>query len=422
MRDKDRQITSLGSRVGWCFFWFSLQLRLVKRMYEWTCSVTSMNRKNLERRKGSSLIDKPLFTPGPLTTSRSVKESMLRDLGSRDIEFIQTVASIREQLLKFAGVSTENGFESVLMQGSGTFGVESVCSCAIPPDRKMLVAVNGSYGERIAKICQMAGVQTVCKRRPEDQIITPDDIASTLDQNADVSGVAVVHCETTTGILNPIEEIGRVVRKYDKTYIVDSMSAFGGIPFDFRKSEIDFLVSSANKCIEGVPGFSFVIARRARLLETQGRSRSLSLDLYDQWETLERTGQFRFTPPTHTILAFRKALSELEAEGGIEGRAARYRENFETLRDGMKEIGFKPYLAEKDQSYIINSFLYPDDPKFTFDVFYHQLNERGFVIYPGKVSNANCFRIGSIGRINKNDITRLLQAIRQTLAAMNVSI
>jgi 2-aminoethylphosphonate-pyruvate transaminase len=221
----------------------------------------------------------------------------------------------------------------------------------------------------------------------------------------------VVHCETTTGILNPVAEIGPVVARAGACFLVDAMSSFGAIPVDPDSAAIDFLISSSNKCIEGVPGFAFILARRSRLEECADRARTLTLDLHAQWTGLERDGQFRFTPPTHTLLAFRQALRELESEGGIAGRAARYRRNHEVLAKGMHDLGFEAYLSDEDQSPIITTYRYPD-ANFRFDEFYSKLSDLGFVIYPGKLTQEPCFRIGTIGRIGESDIGKLLEAIR----------
>ncbi len=365
--------------------------------------------------------DKPLFTPGPLTTSLSVKQAMLRDLGSRDSEFIEAVRQVRAKLLAVAGVSVESGYEAILMQGSGTFSVESVICSAMPPEGKLLAVVNGAYGARIVKIAQVYGIETVVLKYCEHELPAVEAVDKALAEDAEIKMVVAVHCETTSGIINPIEEIGAVVARHDRCYFVDSMSAFGAVPLDFSGAKIDFLVSSANKCIEGVPGFGFCIARREALLETRGWARTLSLDLLAQWEGLEKSGQFRFTPPTHVILAFRQALAELEAEGGVAGRAARYQESHRTLVTGMRALGFQEYVDPELQGYIITSFRYPEDPNFQFERFYDLLNEAGFVIYPGKVSDADCFRIGNIGRIDKSDVEALLEAIKGTLAKMEVA-
>lgn len=365
--------------------------------------------------------DNVLFTPGPLTTSRTVKQAMLRDLGSRDIEFLEVVGDVRKRLLELAGVKPGE-FEAILMQGSGTYGVESVIASAIPPDGKLLVIANGAYGNRIAKMASLLKVDLTHLKYAENQIPDLDEIDRTLAEDSRITHVAAVHCETTSGIVNPIDRIGSLVRKHKRIYIVDAMSSFGAMPIDLKTSSIDYLISSANKCIEGIPGFSYVLARHDLLLATEGYARCLSLNLLDQWKYMETEGQFRFTPPVQALMAFHQALLELEAEGGVTGRAKRYRNNFEVLIQGMRELGFREYLTPEWQSYIINTFIYPNDAQFSFDVFYQKLNDRGYSIYSGKVSDARCFRIGSIGRITANDVRDLLAAIRSTLQEMGVAI
>jgi len=365
--------------------------------------------------------DKLLFTPGPLTTSPGVKRAMLRDAGSWHFEFNDLVRGVRERLLALAGVSKEGGYEAVLMQGSGTFGVEAVVSSTVPRDGKLLAVVNGAYGERIVQMARTAGIATEVLRYPEDTPPDAGDVARALDGDPAISDVAIVHCETTTGILNPIGPIGCAVKERGRRYVVDAMSSFGAVSIDIERAGIDYLISSANKCVEGVPGFSFVIARREALIESEGRARSLSLDLLAQWRGFEKSGQFRFTPPTHAILAFDQALRELEDEGGIEARGARYRRNHEVLLDGMRALGFRPYLRPDVQSYIITSFHYPQHPKFHFDTFYRELSDRGMIIYPGKLMDVDCFRIGNIGHIFEADIRALLTAVRESMEEMECS-
>lgn len=366
--------------------------------------------------------DKPLFTPGPLTTSQTVKQAMLRDLGSRDVEFIQIIRNMRNDLLDVAGVSTHDGYECVLLQGSGTFGVEAVMTCAVPRDGKWLIVINGAYGDRMKKIADVNGISTAILKYNENEPIVAADVDRLLAEDTSITGVAVVHCETTTGIMNPIEEVGQVVRRHNRTYFVDSMSAFGAVEFDFQACEIDYLVSSANKCIEGVPGFSFCIARRSQLEQTEGWSRTLSFDLLAQWKGLEGNGQFRFTPPTHTMLAFSRALEELKQEGGVAGRQSRYQNNCKVLLAGMRQIGFETYLPDELQGHIITSFLYPTECEFDFELFYGKLNDLGYVIYPGKVSNADCFRIGNIGRVFEADVRGLLAAVESVSREMQLSL
>lgn len=361
---------------------------------------------------------KRLFTPGPLTTSRSVKEAMLVDAGSRDDDFIATVREVRRKLLEAGGASQQGGYEATLIQGSGTFGIESVLSSAVPPSGKLLILINGAYGERMLTIATRHKIPNDALRWPENEITNPAAVEQRLAQDRSITHVAVVHSETTTGILNPIEEIGPLVRAAGRCHIVDAMSSFGAVPLSLETACIDFLVSSANKCIEGVPGFSFVLARAEALQACKGNARTLSLDLFEQWHGLETNGQFRFTPPTHAILAFAQALRELELEGGVGARAQRYRENHATLMAGMKALGFKPYLSPEHQGWIISAFHYPDDPAFKFEEFYRQLAARGMIIYPGKLGKVPCFRIGNIGQLHPSDMTDLLEAIKDVMRLM----
>jgi len=362
--------------------------------------------------------EKKLFTPGPLTTSKTVKQSMLRDFGSRDKEFISSVENIREKLLELAEV-TKGNYETILMQGSGTFGIESVICSTVPFNGKLLVIINGAYGHRINRIAERLGIETLELIYDEDSIPNVSDIDKTLAANNEITNVAVVHCETTTGIINPILEIGKVIKKYNAEYIVDAMSSFGAYEINLEENKIDFLISSANKCIEGVPGFSFVLAKTEVLKTKQNYSKSISLDLYDQWMGLEKNGQFRFTPPTHSLIAFKQALNELDKEGGIPGRAERYMNNHSVLTEGMAELGFVEYIDRQHQGYIITSFLYPEHNNFSFEKFYNLLSEKGLVIYPGKLSNVDCFRIGNIGHLFEIDMNEILDAIKEVKKEMN---
>ena len=369
----------------------------------------------------ASANDKLLFTPGPLTTSSTVKQAMLRDLGSRDFAFIELVRDIRRRLVDLGEVG-EDAYTAIPMQGSGTFGLEAVLSSTIPPDGKLLTVVNGAYGRRIVQMAQVLKIPTVVLEVAENQPPRPADVDNMLAGDSAITHVCVAHCETTTGIINPVMAIGEVVHCHKRRYFVDAMSSFGAVPLDLGAAHVDYLVSSANKCIEGVPGFAFVIARLDALTQTAGYARSLSLDLLAQYKGLEANGQFRFTPPTHSLLAFHQALLELTTEGGVVGRGERYRTNYETLVAGMRALGFAEYLAPEDQGYIITSFRYPNHANFRFEDFYERLNARNFVIYPGKVSDADCFRIGNIGRIFPADVQNLLAAIRSVLGEMDIEI
>jgi 2-aminoethylphosphonate-pyruvate transaminase len=283
-----------------------------------------------------------------------------------------------------------------------------------------LVIVNGAYGERMVKMTWTYQIPVVILASPENLIPDFEELDHTLATDPAITHVAAVHCETTTGILNPVERIGAIVRKYDRCYIVDAMSSFGAYPMSIEAIGIDYLISSSNKCIEGVPGFSFVLAKKVTLMNARGNARTLAMDLFSQWEGLEKDGQFRFTPPVHAILAFYQALLELIDEGGVSARAERYKLNYETTVAGMEAMGFKPYLAPEKRGYTITSFYYPDHPNFSFKTFYEKLAEKGSVIYPGKLSHADCFRVGHIGRLEKSDVFGLLSAVKQTLLEMGV--
>ena len=360
-----------------------------------------------------------LLTPGPLTTSRTVRQAMLQDYCTWDSDYNQLVEQIRRQLVDLACAG--DGYTSVLMQGSGTFAVEATLGSVIPPDGKLLVASNGAYGSRMTSIAVRLGIRHAEISLPETRPVDASQLDGYLGAHADVTHVAVVHCETTTGMLNPLAEIGAVVRRHGRCFIVDAMSSFGGIPMQMEQIPAQFLISSANKCIQGTPGFGFVIAQRQALAATAGWARSLSLDLYDQWREMEEhDGKWRYTSPTHVVRAFRQALEELVAEGGVAARHRRYRENQRRLVDGMEAIGFRPLLPRAQQSPIITSFVYPADPAFDFAMFYAALKRRRFVIYPGKVSAAATFRIGTIGHVFPADIDQLLAALQQVVTELGL--
>jgi 2-aminoethylphosphonate-pyruvate transaminase len=360
-----------------------------------------------------SIPDNPylLLTPGPLSTTKRVRATLLRDWCTWDDDYNRLVERVRKGLVELAGDPTE--YSSVLMQGSGTFSVESAIGSMMPRvGGRLLLVVNGAYGQRMAEIARYLGIDHLVLDSGEQERPDLDRLAETLAHDVAISHVAVVHCETTTGMLNPIDEIGRIVKASGRTFLVDAMSSFGGIPIDLHDVGIDFLVSSANKCIQGVPGFGFIIARRAAMTACEGNARSLSLDMYQQWRAMEDGGgKWRFTSPTHTVRAFAEAMEELKAEGGVEARHRRYRSNHDLLVAGMQDLGFECLLPAAYQSPIITSFLSPHNPAYDFKRFYDDLKHAGFVIYPGKVTGVDTFRIGNIGDIHPSDIERLLEAV-----------
>lgn len=336
----------------------------------------------------------------------TVKQEMLFDHCTWDDDYKAITQRIRAGLLALAHVS-EPEYTAVLMQGSGTFGVESVLTSVVGRGDKLLICANGAYGLRMADIARHAGLCFVLYRQADNKQPDPMHVARLLREDHAITHVAMVHRETTSGILNDIEAVGKVVKAAGRTFIVDAMSSFGGVDIPVASWGIDFLISSANKCIQGVPGFSFILARRLLLEQSEGRARSLSLDLYDQWKTMEKDGKWRFTSPTHVVLAFAKAMEELEEEGGIPARAARYAANQHLLTERLGALGFRPYLDFSVQGPIITSFFYPAGSAFTFQEMYDYIKARGYVLYPGKVMQADTFRVGNIGEIYVEDIEKL---------------
>jgi 2-aminoethylphosphonate-pyruvate transaminase len=361
-----------------------------------------------------------LLTPGPLTTSRTVKLAALADWGSRDMEFRNLVKEIRNGLKALA--HCDESYECVIMQGSGTFAIEAALGSFCPAKRKKtLVVANGAYGDRAVQILERIDRPVIKIDKGDSQSPTPAEVATALDEDRSISHVWMIHCETTSGIVNPIAEIGKEVQLRGRVFMVDAMSSFGALPLDMLRDNFDVMVSSSNKCIEGIPGFSYVIVKRALLEACGGQSHSIVLDLYDQWKGLETSGQFRFTPPTHSLVAFRQAMRELEEEGGPPARLARYQRNASALLDALKEMGLVTLLNDNERGPIIQTILQPKDPKFEFETFYKGLRARGFAIYPGKLTKKPSFRIGTIGRLDENVMKDVVTAIKNVLAQMGVT-
>ena len=360
-----------------------------------------------------------LLTPGPLTTSYAVKQAMLRDWGSWDGDFRNMTAELRHRLLSLIG-DTGNEFDCVPMQGSGTFAVEAMLGSFLPRDGKALVLVNGAYGQRIVQTLGYLGRAHLVIDKGDYMPPRGPEVAAALDADPDITHVILVHCETSSGILNPVAEISETVYGKGRKFLIDSMSAFGAIPLDVNDVRYEAMVSSANKCIEGVPGFGFIIARKSELEAAQGRSHSLSLDAHAQWVHLNKTGQWRYTPPTHVMAAFLEALRQHEAEGGVAGRGARYMRNRDVMVAGMRELGFETLLKERWLSPIIVTFFNPAHKKFSFERFYELMKEKGFIIYPGKLTVADSFRIGCIGQMDEHVMRKVVEAAGRSLREMGV--
>ena len=358
-----------------------------------------------------------LLTPGPLSTSPTVRAAMDRDWCTWDDDYnVGVVTPIREQLVQLATATEPEAYSCVLVQGSGTFAVEAMIGSVIPPEGKLLVLANGAYGDRLAQVAACLRIEHVVHDCGE--LVRPDlvKLAAELADDDAITHVVLVHNETTTGMMNPLGAIAAIVKAHGKILLVDSMSAFGGVPLDIAELRIDYIVSSANKCIQGVPGFGFVIGRVEHLEKTKGWARSLSLDLYDQWQGMEKgRGKWRFTSPTHVVRAFYQALKELAEEGGVAARYARYCENQRRLVAGMEGLGFECVLSSEYHSPIITGFRDPQHADYAFQAFYDRLKAQGFVIYPGKVTGIDSFRIGTIGHVFPEDIDRLIVAVESSM-------
>lgn len=371
------------------------------------------------QRAASETGDPLLLTPGPLTTSRTVKQVMVHDWGSRDAEFIRINRAVLDRITAIAGGAGTH--TTVPLQGSGTFAVEAMLTNFVPRAGKVLLLINGAYGKRAAKICEVAGRGFTVLETPED---TPPDLKrldATLQADRAITHVFVVHCETTSGILNPVPAIAEIVARHGRKLLIDAMSAFGAIALDAGKVPYDALAASSNKCLEGVPGMGFIVCRVEALKATKGNATALVLDLHDQWTAMEKNGQWRFTPPIHVIVSLHQAIEEFLAEGGVAGRGGRYAANCRILVDGMRALGFRTLLPDELQAPIIVTFHMPADPNFAFEPFYDRLKERGYVIYPGKLTVADSFRIGCIGRLNADHMRGALAAVREILTEMGVS-
>ncbi|MET0682256.1 MAG: 2-aminoethylphosphonate--pyruvate transaminase [Casimicrobiaceae bacterium] len=362
--------------------------------------------------------DPILLTPGPITTSLATKMAMLRDWGSWDANFNAVTAEVRKKLVDV--VHGQDTHVCVPMQGSGTFSVEAAINTLVPRAGHVLVLINGAYGLRLAKLTQMMGRQVTTFETAEDVPTTPADVDRLLKADPSITHVGLIHCETSTGILNPLPEIAAAVERHGKSLIVDAMSSFGAIGIDARTTRFDALIAASGKCIEGPPGMGFVLARRSVLEKCAGNSTSLSLDLHDQWTYMEKTTQWRYTPATHVVVAFNAALDQHIAEGGQPARLARYAKNCETLVAGFAELGFKVFLQPEIQAPIILTFHAPPDPAYNFTEFYARVRDKGFILYPGKLTKVETFRVGCIGAVGPDEMRHAVNAVRDTLRAMGI--
>ncbi len=366
----------------------------------------------------SSITSPILLTPGPLTTSDRTRNAMLRDWGSWDSDFNRITARIRERVLDI--VHGKGTHECVPMQGSGTFSVEAAVGTLVPRDGHVLVPSNGAYCQRLARICRVLGRKVTTIDYTEDRQVQPDDVERALAADPSITHVAVVHCETGAGVLNPLHEIALMAARHGCGLIIDAMSSFGAIEIDARKTPFDAVIAASGKCLEGVPGMGFVVVRRSTLEKCEGHCHSLSMDLYDQWVYMEKTTQWRFTPPTHVVAALDEAIAQYIEEGGLAARGGRYARNCKALVDGLAALGLRSFLDQSIQAPIIVTFHAPDDANYDFKTFYQEVKKRGYILYPGKLTQVETFRVGCMGHFGEAGIPGAVEAIGQTLKAMGI--
>lgn len=364
--------------------------------------------------------DPILLTPGPLTTSLRTREAMLRDWGSWDAAFNRMTHGVCADLLKI--VHGENDYVCVPLQGSGTFAVEAALGTLVPRQGCVLVPNNGAYCARLIRILQRMGIAYIELVLREDEPVSAAAVEDAFNRHSRISHVAHVHLETSAGLLNPLDDIAAVCQRHGKSLIVDAMSSFGALPIDLRRGGIDALISASGKCLEGVPGMGFVIVRRSLLEDSEGRSPSLALDLHDQYVYMRKTTQWRFTPPTHVVAALREALDQFGAEGGQPARGARYARNCAALVGAMKALGFEPFLKPEVQAPVIVTFHAPRDPAWHFAAFYAAVREAGYVLYPGKLTQVETFRVGCIGAIDANELLNAAAAIGHALERLGIRV
>ena len=363
--------------------------------------------------------DKILLTPGPLTTTLRTKLAMLRDWGSWDADFNAVTASLRKSLL--AIIHGADSHVVVPLQGSGTFSVEAAVATVVPRDGHVLVLDNGAYCKRAARLTTLMGRRCSVAVFDEAQPVSPAALTENLQADPSITHVVLIHCETGAGVLNPLQQVADVCERFGKGLIVDAMSSFAALPIDARKTRFDALVAASGKCLEGVPGMGFVFIHKAILDSCAGRSQSLAMDLYDQYIYMEKTTQWRFTPPTHVVVALHEAIAQFEAEGGQPARLARYTRNYETLIQGMARLGFRPFLDPAVQAPIIVTFHAPSHPRYDFKTFYAAARARGFILYPGKLTTVETFRVGCIGAIGPDEMEQAVHAVALTLQDMGIA-
>jgi 2-aminoethylphosphonate-pyruvate transaminase len=360
-----------------------------------------------------------LLNPGPANTTQAVKQALVcEDICPRETVFGDVMGRVADRLARIADPSGKS--VTVLFGGSGTAGVEAAIASAVPKDGRLLVLDNGAYGARMTDIAKAYGMPHESMVFGVGARIDIEQVKARLERG-DITQVAVVHHETTTGMLNPVEKIGALCKIRKVELIVDAMSSFAGIPFTMESLGADFVVSSSNKCIQGMAGLAFVIGKKERIESMRHvAGRSLYLSVGDQYRFFRDAHQMRFTPPVQLLYALERAIDELDAEGGVEARRKRYDACYEVLDRGVRAIGFERLMPDEDQSRILTAYVEPNDPKYSYDRMHDLLFERGFTIYPGKGAKVGTFRLANMGDITPDDMERFVAALRETVAAMDL--
>ncbi len=365
---------------------------------------------------------KILLNPGPATTTKSVKMAQIvPDICPREKEFAGMMKQIREDLVKIVHGDLEK-YTSVLFCGSGTINIDVCINSLLPKNKKVLVVNNGAYSTRAVEVCEHYGLDHINLKLPIDKPVDVNLVKKALEENPDVYLVYTTHHETGTGVLNPIREIGAVAHEKGAILVVDTTSSYAMIPIDIEKDNVDFCMASAQKGIMAMSGLSYVVGNKSIIEQSKDYpKRSYYCNLYLQYEYFEKTGEMHFTPPVQTIYAAKQALKEYFKEGE-QNKWARHLRVFNAIHKGLDELGFRNVIKREYQSGLVVSVLYPDDENWDFEKVHDYCYERGFTIYPGKISTTNTFRLCALGAIDQNDIVKFFKVLKNALKHYNISI
>lgn len=363
-----------------------------------------------------------LLNPGPSTTTDTVKMAQIvPDICPREKEFADLMKKLRKDLLKVVHADEED-YTSVLFCGSGTINIDVCLNSLLPEDKKVLVVNNGAYSARAVEVCQYYGLPYINLQFAMDELPDLEKIENTLIENPDIALVHTTHNETGTGILNPIREIGALAHKYGAVFTVDTTSTLAMRPINIKEDNIDFCMASAQKGLMAMTGLSFVIGNK-HIIEKSAEypKRSYYCNLFLQYDYFEKTGEMHFTPPVQTVYATVQALKEYFEEGELP-KWERHQRVFNAIHKGLEELGFKDVIKREWQAGLVVSVIYPDDVNWNFEKVHDYCYERGFTIYPGKISTTNTFRLCALGAIDEKDIRDFFVVLKEALAANNVAI